>query len=49
MATVAVLFLALGLIYERTGNALGPMVGWTLMNGMTWAYVGLLCGRGVAA
>ena len=47
--TVAVLFLALGLIYERTGNALGPMVGWTLMNGMTWTYVGLLCGRGVAA
>lgn len=39
---VASVFLLFGLIYKRTGNAIGPMLGWTLINGMTWAYLGLL-------
>jgi membrane protease YdiL (CAAX protease family) len=40
--SVAVVFLLLGLIFQQTRNALGPMLGWTLINGMTWAYLGLL-------
>lgn len=39
---VLVIFLFLGLIYTRTRNAIGPMVGWALINGMVWAFVELL-------
>jgi len=39
---VAAVFLLLGLVFRRCRNAIGPMVGWTLINGMSWAYAGLL-------
>ena len=35
---VFVIFFFLGLIYRYTKNALGPMLGWTLINGMVWAF-----------
>lgn len=34
--TVAVIYLALGLIYKRTRNVIGPMIAWTLINGQVW-------------
>ncbi len=40
--TVLVIFFFLGLIYKRTHNSVGPMIGWTLINGMVWAFVELL-------
>ena len=33
------IFLFLGAIYQSTRNALGPMLGWTLINVMVWAYI----------
>lgn len=41
-AHVLVIFFVLGLIYKRTRNSIGPMIGWTLINGMVWAFVKLL-------
>jgi len=35
---VFLIFFFLGLIYRYTKNALGPMLGWTSINGMVWAY-----------
>jgi len=32
-ARVAVIFAALGLIFNYTGNSIGPTVVWTLING----------------
>lgn len=40
---VLVIFFFLGLIYKHTRNSIGPMIGWTLINGMVWAFVELLC------
>jgi hypothetical protein len=39
---VVVIFFLLGVIYKYTRNAVGPMIGWTLINGMVWAFVELL-------
>jgi membrane protease YdiL (CAAX protease family) len=36
---VFIIFFCLGLIYRYTKNALGPMLGWTLINGMVWAFI----------
>jgi membrane protease YdiL (CAAX protease family) len=36
---VFVIFFCLGLIYRTTKNAIGPMLGWTLINGMVWAFI----------
>ncbi len=33
---IAVVFSALGLIYRRTQNSIGPMIAWTLINGQVW-------------
>jgi len=33
------IFLFLGAIYQSTRNAAGAMLGWTLINGMVWAYI----------
>jgi len=30
------IFLILGLIYKYTGNSIGPMIAWTLINGQVW-------------
>ena len=30
------IFLILGLIYKVSGNAIGPMIAWTLINGQVW-------------
>ena len=38
-ARVLVGFLVLGAIYKFTGNSLGPMIGWTLINGQAWHYL----------
>jgi len=37
-----VIFSLLGLIYKFTRNSIGPMIGWTLINGMVWAFAELL-------
>jgi hypothetical protein len=34
--TVAAIFFPLGLIYKHTGNAYGPMLAWTVVNGQVW-------------
>lgn len=39
----AFIFLVLGLITRRTGNAIGPMLAWTLVNGQVW-YIARLLG-----
>jgi len=39
---VFVIFFCFGLIYKRTQNSIGPIIGWTLINGMVWAFVELL-------
>jgi len=39
---VGVLFLLLGGIYVYTGNSLGPMLAWTLLNGQVWFLAQLL-------
>jgi membrane protease YdiL (CAAX protease family) len=36
---VFVIWLAFGLIYKFTRNIAGPMLGWTLINGMVWSFV----------
>ena len=36
------IFLVLGLIYKFTGNAIGPMIAWTLINGQVWYIAQLL-------
>ncbi len=41
-ASVAVLFLVLGLIFNSTKNAIGPMIAWTLMNRQVWSFWQLL-------
>jgi membrane protease YdiL (CAAX protease family) len=33
---IAVIYSALGLIYKRTQNVIGPMIAWTLINGQVW-------------
>lgn len=33
---VTVVFLLLGLVFKFTGNALGPMIAWTVINGQVW-------------
>jgi hypothetical protein len=38
---ISILFLAIGLIYKYTRNAIGPMIAWTLMNGYLWFLVGV--------
>lgn len=30
------IFFVLGLIYKYTGNSIGPMIAWTLINGQVW-------------
>ncbi len=30
------IFFMLGLIYKYTGNSIGPMIAWTLINGQVW-------------
>jgi len=30
---VTFIFFFLGLIFKHTGNAIGPMIAWTLLNG----------------
>lgn len=30
------IFFILGLIYKYTGNSIGPMIAWTLINGQVW-------------
>ncbi len=39
---LAVTFLALGLIYKATRNAIGPMLAWTVMNQYIWVLLGIL-------
>jgi membrane protease YdiL (CAAX protease family) len=39
---VAVTFFLLGLIYKYTGNSIGPMAAWTLINGQVWFLAQLL-------
>lgn len=39
---IAVIFLALGLIFKSTRNAIGPMLAWTVMNGYIWVLCGIL-------
>ena len=42
-ASVAIVFLILGLIFNYTGNSTGPMIAWTLVNGqVTYMLVGCL-------
>jgi hypothetical protein len=36
------IFLVLMLIHKRTGNAIGPMLAWTLVNGQVWYIARLL-------
>jgi membrane protease YdiL (CAAX protease family) len=36
-------FFIFGLIYKYTKNSLGPMIGWTLVNGHIWFIASLLC------
>lgn len=36
---VFVIFFFLGLVYRSTKNIVGPMLGWTLINGMVWAFI----------
>lgn len=38
---VFVIFFFLGLIYKWSRNIYGPILGWTLINGMVWAYIEL--------
>jgi len=42
---IAVIFLALGLIFKTTRNAIGPMLAWTVMNGYIWVLCGILLAR----
>lgn len=39
---LAITFLALGLIYKATRNAIGPMLVWTVMNQYIWVLLGIL-------
>ena len=39
---IFVIYSALGLIYRRTGNVIGPMIAWTLINGQVWYLAQLL-------
>ncbi len=41
---VGVIFFSLGWIFRYTGNSIGPMLGWTLINGMSLAYLELVLG-----
>ncbi len=41
---VGVIFFSLGWIFRYTGNSIGPMLGWTLINGMSLAYLELVFG-----
>jgi membrane protease YdiL (CAAX protease family) len=36
---VFAIFFCLGVIYRISKNAIGPMLSWTLINGMVWAYL----------
>ncbi|MEA2016615.1 MAG: hypothetical protein U9O59_07970 [Actinomycetota bacterium] len=36
------LFIIIGLIYKYTGNSIGPMIAWTLINGQVWNVAGML-------
>jgi len=40
--TVTAIYLGLNLIFKYTGNSIGPMLGWTLINAQVWAYLELL-------
>ena len=33
---VSVLFFLLGLVFKCTGNSIGPMLAWTIINGQVW-------------
>ena len=33
---VTVLFLSLGMVFKHTGNSIGPMIAWTIINGQVW-------------
>ncbi|MCD6519437.1 MAG: hypothetical protein J7M05_05915 [Anaerolineae bacterium] len=37
-----VMAFALGVIYKYTGNVIGPMLAWTLLNGQVWFVARLL-------
>jgi hypothetical protein len=39
---IAAIFLALGLIFKATRNAIGPMLAWTVMNEYIWVLLGVL-------
>jgi membrane protease YdiL (CAAX protease family) len=39
---VAVTFFLFGLIYTSTGNSIGPMIAWTVINGQVWFLAQLL-------
>jgi len=39
---VTIIYLTLSLIFKGTRNGIGPLLGWTLINGMTLAYAELL-------
>ena len=39
---IAAIFMALGLIFKTTRNAIGPMLAWTVMNAYIWALCGIL-------
>jgi hypothetical protein len=40
--TIALRFLAFGLIYKYTKNSIGPMAGWTITNDFVWFLLGML-------
>jgi len=42
---IAAIFLALGLIFKVTRNAIGPMLAWTVMNEYLWVLCGILLGQ----
>jgi membrane protease YdiL (CAAX protease family) len=41
-AYVFVIWFFLGLIYKATRNIVGPMLGWTLINGMVWSFIAIV-------
>jgi membrane protease YdiL (CAAX protease family) len=39
---VSVVFFLFGVIWRYTNNSIGPMIGWTLINGQVWFLVSIL-------
>lgn len=39
---IAAIFLALGVIFKATRNAIGPILAWTVMNEYIWVLLGIL-------